>query len=317
VHKNNLKSLFVLLLLSSIVFAYPLETLIKERPTGFVTDKTGTLSPGERLDLENRISQIEKNTSAEIALVVIDTLEGESIEYYTVQLMEKWGIGKKEINNGILVLVVINDRKVRIEVGYGLEPYITDARAGNIIRNDIAPEFVNENYYTGLNNAVTTIEERIKSDPEVSGQTSERFSEAALISGGLGSFSNFVSGIVGGTGLFIVILLIIIGIALGMKWTGSKLKETKAKSIMQTVSNNFYFFFMIVIILVIPFSVIIGGLMMIVILTSVISVSPNRVMMVGGYWGGGRGGFGGSGGGGGFGGFGGGFSGGGGAGGGW
>ena len=165
---------------------------------------------------------------------------------------------------------------------------------------------------------MTTIEQRIKLDPEALGQTSEEFSETALIAGGINSFSDFVGGIVGGTGLFIVFFLIIIGSAAGMKWLGAKLKETKAVGIMKAISTNPIGFFFLIYFIVVSFSLILGIILFLALFISVISVkgNPRSVGMIG-FWGGGRGGFGGSGGGGGFGGFGGGFSGGGGAGGGW
>src|SRR2546430_4392626 len=91
-------------------------------PQGYVTDAAGVLDPSSKAQLESHLAEFERQTSNEIAVATVPSLEGETIETYAVELFKRWGVGKKGKDNGILLLVAPNDRKVRIEVGYGLEP---------------------------------------------------------------------------------------------------------------------------------------------------------------------------------------------------
>jgi len=145
---------------------------------GYVNDFAEILDSASRHDLESLITGIEKNTGAEIAVVTIDTLEGITIEEYAVELFEKWGIGKADEDNGLLILVSLMDRKVRIEVGYGLEGIITDLEAGRIIDEIIVPNFKNEDYNRGIYDAVVTISNQIYGEEElgISGESQEEYS---------------------------------------------------------------------------------------------------------------------------------------------
>jgi uncharacterized protein len=129
---------------------------------GFVNDYAGLLSTNAKAELNAKLTQLEKDTGAEVAVVTIKSLEGDSIEDYAVRLFEKWGIGKKTVNNGVLLLVALNDRKMRIEVGYGLEPVITDGRAGRIRDEQILPKFKANDYEGGIIAGVTAIEQYIR-----------------------------------------------------------------------------------------------------------------------------------------------------------
>ncbi|MBI3335214.1 MAG: TPM domain-containing protein [Candidatus Portnoybacteria bacterium] len=136
-------------------------------PSGFVNDFASILSPEFRASLEQDLQDFEKETDAEIAVATISSLEGEPIEDFAVKLFEEWGIGKKEKNNGVLLLIAKDEREVRLEVGYGLEPYITDGRAGRIIRDEITPHFRNGAYDEGVKEAVGKIKNYIlKAEPE-------------------------------------------------------------------------------------------------------------------------------------------------------
>jgi uncharacterized protein len=125
---------------------------------GFVSDYAGLLTPEARSQLEVKLSQLEKDTSSEVAVVTVKSLDGDSIEDYAVRLFEKWGIGKKGKDNGVLFLVGLDDRKMRIEVGYGLEPIITDGRAGKIRDDDVIPRFKKNDYAGGILAGVNAIE---------------------------------------------------------------------------------------------------------------------------------------------------------------
>ena len=125
-----------------------------ENPTvlrNYVVDETGTLTNSQVNALSQKLRQVEEQTSNQIVVYIIPSLDGESLEDLSITLAEKNKIGKKEKNNGVLLLIVKNDRKIRIEVGYGLEGALTDAASSSIIRNDIAPKFKQGNYYDGIN----------------------------------------------------------------------------------------------------------------------------------------------------------------------
>ena len=111
-----------------------IEPVLSMQPTGFVNDYAKILSAQEKQEIETLLKQIEKSTTAEIAVVTTPSLEGLSLEKYAVELFENWGIGKKDGDNGLLILIAPTERKYRIEVGYGLEEVITDSIAGNIAK---------------------------------------------------------------------------------------------------------------------------------------------------------------------------------------
>src|SRR5437588_6736878 len=100
-------------------------------PTGYVTDLAGVIGTDKTAKLEALCMELEQKTGAQKAIVTVRSLDGESVEYYAVDLFKQLGIGSKKDNRGVLLLVAPNDRKYRIEVGYGLEPIINDARAGD------------------------------------------------------------------------------------------------------------------------------------------------------------------------------------------
>jgi uncharacterized protein len=120
------------------------------RPQGWVSDFAGILSDQTKAQITSLLNETKKSTGAEIAVVTIPSLEGATVEDYAVKLFEKWGIGKKGKDNGVLLLVAPNEHKVRIEVGYDLEPVITDSRAGDIIRETIIPFFKAGDYDQGI-----------------------------------------------------------------------------------------------------------------------------------------------------------------------
>jgi len=131
-------------------------------PQGYVSDFAGLLSAEGKAQLEDQLSRLEQDTTAEVAVVTIKSLEGSTIEDYASRLFETWGIGKKGQDNGVLFLVAQEDRKLRIEVGYGLETIITDSRAGRIRDNDILPYFREDDYEKGIIAGVNAIETYIR-----------------------------------------------------------------------------------------------------------------------------------------------------------
>jgi len=121
-----------------------------------VTDVAGVLTPEQKQALENKLVAIDDSSSNQIAVVIIPSLDGYPKEEYATKLFRDWGIGGKK-NNGILLLVAINDREIKIEVGYGLEGAIPDITAINIIDNFIKPAFRAGNYYEGIDQATDNI----------------------------------------------------------------------------------------------------------------------------------------------------------------
>lgn len=123
----------------------------------YVTDKTGTLSSSETTSLETKLANFDKQTSTQVVVYIISTLDGESLEDKSYEIAEQNGIGRKSKNNGVLLFIVKDDRKLRIEVGYGLEGALPDATCDQIIRKEITPAFKQAKYYDGINAGVDAI----------------------------------------------------------------------------------------------------------------------------------------------------------------
>ena len=109
----------------------PAEDTKNIHPTGYVTDLFGVIAPATRTRLESLCTEVEQKTGAQMAIVTVGSLEGRDVESYAVDLFKQLGVGSKKDNRGVLLLVAPHERKYRIEVGYGLEPVINDARAGD------------------------------------------------------------------------------------------------------------------------------------------------------------------------------------------
>ena len=115
-----------------------------------VTDETGTLSAGERATLEQVLAEFERRKGSQIAVLVVPTTGDETIEQYSLRVVEQWRLGRKGVDDGVLLLVAKDDRRLRIEVGYGLEGAIPDAIAKRIIEETIRPRFRDGDFYGGL-----------------------------------------------------------------------------------------------------------------------------------------------------------------------
>ena len=108
------------------------------KPQGYVSDFAGVVDPASRQKIELYGARLEKATGAQIAIVTLQSLEGEPIEDVANDLFRRWGIGKKGEDNGLLFLLVIQDRRSRLETGFGLEPIINAGQAGSLLRSDAA-----------------------------------------------------------------------------------------------------------------------------------------------------------------------------------
>lgn len=127
-----------------------------------VNDFARLLSAATTNKLNTQLTQLEKETGAAVVVATVETLGGLTVEEYAVQLFEKWGIGQKGEDRGVLFLVALQERKVRIEVGYGLEPIITDGRSGAILDKYVVPSLRNNDWDTGISAGVGAIEEFIR-----------------------------------------------------------------------------------------------------------------------------------------------------------
>ncbi|MCD6115609.1 TPM domain-containing protein [bacterium] len=146
------------LLLSMLFFSSVVKTVAgNQEPRGFVNDFANVVSADYRTKIEALAREIKQKTGAELAVVTVRSLEGESIDTYTSALFQKWGIGQKSKDNGILVLLAVSDRKVRIEVGYDLEGAITDGTSGKILDTYGVPFFNKGDYGKGLFNTSLAI----------------------------------------------------------------------------------------------------------------------------------------------------------------
>ena len=122
-----------------------------------VTDQTGTLSNDELRSLEQKLYDFEQQASNQIVVLMIASLEGQSLEDISYRITEKNKIGKKGRDNGVFLFIVKDDRKIRIDVGYGLEGVLTDALSSQIIRKVIAPKFSSEDFFGGISDGVEAI----------------------------------------------------------------------------------------------------------------------------------------------------------------
>lgn len=124
---------------------------------GHVNDVAGVLSPAEQSALEARLAAFEQQTKHQFALLTIQSLEGDAIEDFSMRVAEAWKLGDAKQDDGLILLVVVADRKVRIEVGYGLEGDIPDALAGRVIREVIAPRFRQGQHAQGVSEAFSVL----------------------------------------------------------------------------------------------------------------------------------------------------------------
>ncbi|MBI4610449.1 MAG: TPM domain-containing protein [Candidatus Rokubacteria bacterium] len=138
-----------------------LALVVPPAPTARVNDYAKLLTAADRNRLEDLLAERERATGAQMVIAIFRSLRGENLEDFSIRLADKWRIGQKGLDNGAILLVFVNDRKLRLEVGYGLEAAIPDAVAGRIIQEAIAPRFRERRYAAGLEAAVNAVFERV------------------------------------------------------------------------------------------------------------------------------------------------------------
>ncbi len=205
---KRLALLLVLLLLPQAAVAQDFPKL-----TGRVVDAANILPPDVEARIAARSEAIEKQTSAQLVVATVPSLDGQEIEDYSYKLGRAWGIGQKRGSqvsggkgtgdNGVILLVAPNDRKVRIEVGYGLEPILTDALSSVIIQRTILPEFRAGNLPAGVEAGFDAIAKQVELPPE---EAAKNVAAAQASGGGDGGFP---AGLV----FFLIILFIWVMIA--------------------------------------------------------------------------------------------------------
>jgi len=127
------------------------------RLTGRVVDTTATLTPADRAALEQKLAALEQRKGSQIAVLIVSSTQPEALEQYSLRVAEAWQIGRGKTDDGIVIVVAKDDRRVRIEVGYGLEGAVPDALAKRIIAERITPRFAAGDYAAGLNDGVDAL----------------------------------------------------------------------------------------------------------------------------------------------------------------
>jgi uncharacterized protein len=127
-----------------------------------VNDYARLLPADARDRLESRLAERERATGAQMVIAIFPSLEGESLEDFGIRLAERWRVGDKRLDNGVILLVFVQERRARLEVGYGLEAVLPDAAAGQVIREALAPRFREGRYAAGLEAAVDAVFARVE-----------------------------------------------------------------------------------------------------------------------------------------------------------
>ena len=159
--------IFISLLVSFVSFSqesFDLEKLLTQKPSQLVNDFTNTLTPDQRQALENKLVAFNDSTSTQIAVVIIPSLNGNDISDFNVRLGRAWGVGGKEFNNGVVLLIAKGDRKLNIATGYGVEGALPDITSKHIIDDVIRPAFKGDDYYRGIEEGTDAIIQAIKGE---------------------------------------------------------------------------------------------------------------------------------------------------------
>lgn len=160
-------------------------------PPRLVNDYTHTLTAEQQSFLEKKLVAFDDTTSTQIAVVIIPTTDGQDIAQYAVELGRKWGIGGKQFNNGVLLLIAKDDRRLNIATGYGVEGALPDITAKHIIDDEIVPNFKGDDYFRGIDQGVDAIISAVKGEYHITRQKSTGNGEGAII------------------GIFIILMIII------------------------------------------------------------------------------------------------------------
>lgn len=156
--KIQISLCFLLMLGFFVLPAFSLDVPKLETP---IMDKADVINSSDERDLNQKLTNLSNETGIQVAVLTIPSLEGEALESYSMKVVEDWKLGQKGVDNGVLLLVSIGDRELRIETGYGVEGDLTDTKCGLIIRNVITPYFKDGDYSKGIVQGVTAIVENV------------------------------------------------------------------------------------------------------------------------------------------------------------
>jgi uncharacterized protein len=154
---KNILVLGVIFFCSSQIGHAQFEVPDKPESQTSIYDYINLLSPTEKRSLEHKLIKYSDTTSTQIVIAIINSTQGENINYLGAQWGEKWGIGQAKEDNGVLILLARNDRRIAINTGYGVEHLLTDAMSKRIIERDIIPYFKQNDYYGGLNRGTDAV----------------------------------------------------------------------------------------------------------------------------------------------------------------
>ena len=161
-----MKYFYRLLFISFSLFSLPMQAEIQiPELQDRVMDLTNTLTQEQKIHLADKLKSLESEKGSQLAILIIPTTDGETIEQFSLRVVEKWKLGRSKVDDGILILVAKDDRKMRIEVGYGLEGSLPDAICKRIITEQMRPSFKSGNYYEGLESATESIIKIINGEP--------------------------------------------------------------------------------------------------------------------------------------------------------
>ena len=146
-----------------LLLIFPLQLLALEAPplTGRVIDLARALSPEMHQNLEQKLAAFERNSSNQVVVLTVPSLQGDDIDQFSIRVAEAWKIGQKGRDNGVLLVIAKAERKVRIEVGMGLQGVLPDITAGRIIRDVMRPHLKSGNYDQGIADGVDSISKKI------------------------------------------------------------------------------------------------------------------------------------------------------------
>lgn len=216
--------LLLVLFLTLMLQAAPASARDIPSLTARVNDYAAMLAPATRQQLESVLAALEKEESTQLAVLTIDSLQGENLEEFSLKVVEKWQLGQKRLDNGALLLIAKNDRKLRIEVGYGLEGVLTDLTSGRIIRDIITPQFKNGNFDQGVIDGVSAMIAAVRGE----------FSAQTAVSSGKQSADD-MSGFV----IFLLFILFSIGRILGR----NKMLAASLSAVIAPVIGSLFFGF--------------------------------------------------------------------------
>jgi uncharacterized protein len=197
-HERHRLNQFLIILALICIFSVPKLFALEVPPLkGRVNDYAGMLSTSTKQQLESSLRDLEQTDSSQIAVLTIPSLEGEVLEEFSLKVAEKWKIGQKGFDNGAILLIAQKDRKLRIEVGYGLEGSLTDLMAGRIIRNVIVPQFKAGNFDQGIIDGVQAMIGVVRGEYQAPEKSpfgkGQKKKNSSLGFGGLIAFAFFIS----------------------------------------------------------------------------------------------------------------------------